>query len=145
MTAATAEMIGLYSIPAFLLLDLVVRNRKFDAPRFWRLQALAVSVAAFFISIPVALFWAGAIGERSAVAATLFTSFALILVIAPMLLLTGTLVDSAKVLAEDLSDGALTIPAPSAGVAGWPIIGEQVDQFFAALDAVMVQLEEVGA
>lgn len=65
MTAATAEMIGLIAIPAFLLLDLVIRNRKFDAPRFWRLQALAVSAAAFALSIPVALLWANVIGERS--------------------------------------------------------------------------------
>jgi sterol desaturase/sphingolipid hydroxylase (fatty acid hydroxylase superfamily) len=65
MTAATAETIGLLAIPAFLLLDLVVRHRKFDAPRFWRLQALAVSIVTLALSIPITLFWAGVFADHS--------------------------------------------------------------------------------
>lgn len=65
MIAATVEMIGLATIPAILLLDLVVRNKKYDAVRHWRLLGLAVSAAAFALSIPVAMFWANLIGDRS--------------------------------------------------------------------------------
>lgn len=47
------EWIGLLSLPAFLLLDLVYRARRYDAPRGWRLRALAVSVFTFFFAVQV--------------------------------------------------------------------------------------------
>jgi len=57
MVAETAELLGLAFIPAFLLLDLVVRHRKFDAPRWWRVRALVVSAATFGLSIWVTVGW----------------------------------------------------------------------------------------
>lgn len=50
------EWIGLLSLPAFLALDLVHRARGYDAPRGWRLRALAVTVFTFF--------FAGWVGEQ---------------------------------------------------------------------------------
>lgn len=44
-------------IPAFLLLDYVVRKRRYASPRFWRSRALAVTVAIFFFSGEVAALW----------------------------------------------------------------------------------------
>ena len=55
-----AQAVALWSLPAFLLLDLVVRARRFDTTRFWRVRALAVTAFTFFFSTAVAVFW----GER---------------------------------------------------------------------------------
>jgi len=40
-------------LPAFLVLDFVVRARRFDTPRGWRLRALAVTAGAFWLSLKV--------------------------------------------------------------------------------------------
>ena len=65
MTVAIAETVGLLAVPAFLLLDLVVRHRRFDAPRFWRLQALVVSIAMFAVSVAATLAWGTLLAGRS--------------------------------------------------------------------------------
>ncbi|HSG66133.1 MAG TPA: sterol desaturase family protein [Gammaproteobacteria bacterium] len=44
-------------IPGFILLDLFVRARRYAAPRFWRLRALAVTVAIFCLSGWIAGLW----------------------------------------------------------------------------------------
>ena len=119
--------------------------RPFIVPVVW---GVIIAVAAY----PGYRRLRSAMGGRGGIAAALFTLVALLLVIAPMLLLTGTLVDSAKVLAQDLSDGALTIPPPSEGVATWPVIGEELDRFWrlasynieAALQQIAPQIKIVG-
>ncbi|KAA3614532.1 MAG: fatty acid hydroxylase family protein [Planctomycetota bacterium] len=63
MLASYAETLGLACIPAFLLLDLLVRHRAFPAPRWWRLRALAVTVAAFFLSMAVVMAWGSLLGD----------------------------------------------------------------------------------
>ena len=52
------EWIAIGVIPFFMLLDLVVGPRRFKTSRFWRLRGLAVTVATFYISLYVSLFWA---------------------------------------------------------------------------------------
>ena len=37
----TIEYLGIALIPGFILLDLVVRARKFETPRLWRARATA--------------------------------------------------------------------------------------------------------
>lgn len=44
-------------IPAFMLLDLVHRHRRFETTRFWRLRALAVTVGIFFFTGWIAGLW----------------------------------------------------------------------------------------
>ena len=44
-------------IPAFMLLDLVHRHRRFETPRFWRLRALVVTIGIFVITSWVAGLW----------------------------------------------------------------------------------------
>ena len=44
-------------IPAFLLLDLVYRAKRYRRPRFYRLRALAVTVAIFFFAYGVGMLW----------------------------------------------------------------------------------------
>ena len=44
-------------IPAFILLDLVHRHRRFVTPRFWRLRALVVTVGIFVLTSWIAGMW----------------------------------------------------------------------------------------
>ena len=51
-------------------------------------------------------------------------------VIVPTVMLSGTLVDSAKGLATHLSADTLNVPPPPPQVAGWPLIGEPLARFW---------------
>lgn len=51
------EPITLALIPGFLLLDFIVRRRRFSTTRHWRLRATLVSAAIVFLAGEVALFW----------------------------------------------------------------------------------------
>jgi len=69
----------------------------------------------------------------------------LLLVIMPAAMLTGTLVDTAKVLAEDLSDGSLHIPPPAESVGSWPLIGADLKQFWSlASENIEVALQQIA-
>ena len=57
------ETVTLALIPGFLLLDFIVRHRRYDAPGYWRLRAALVTAAIFFLSGEVAAFWGGLFGE----------------------------------------------------------------------------------
>jgi sterol desaturase/sphingolipid hydroxylase (fatty acid hydroxylase superfamily) len=57
MTTEHIELLGMAFIPLFLIADLVYSYRKFTTPRFWRLHALAVTVAMFLLSTGVAVAW----------------------------------------------------------------------------------------
>ena len=72
----------------------------------------------------------GAMGGRSALAAAAFALIALAGLIAPAVLLAGTLVDTAQALADHLNQGTIKVPAPPESVAHWPIIGKPVEQFW---------------
>jgi predicted PurR-regulated permease PerM len=68
----------------------------------------------------------GLLGEHEGLAATLFGVLLLALLIGPMVLLAGTLVDAAQNLAAHLQDGTLYIPPPPAKVETWPVIGTRL-------------------
>jgi sterol desaturase/sphingolipid hydroxylase (fatty acid hydroxylase superfamily) len=51
------ETITLALIPAFLLLDFVWRHRRYETSRLWRLRAGLVTLAIFYFSTAVAVFW----------------------------------------------------------------------------------------
>jgi len=59
------EMVGIGLIPGFILLDLLHRHRRYDATRFWRLRALAVTVFTFFLATAIVLFWGGLLADYS--------------------------------------------------------------------------------
>lgn len=65
MIVRIAEILALASLPAFLLLDLVFRHRRFDATRFWRLRALLVTAGIIAFSTAVGLFWGRVFGDLS--------------------------------------------------------------------------------
>lgn len=52
-------------LPAFLLLDLVYRARRYDTPRFWRVRAVAVALVAIALSFVVPTLAAKAFGART--------------------------------------------------------------------------------
>ncbi len=57
------ELLTLAVIPAFLLLDLVVQKRTYTRSRNWRLRGLLVTIAIFFFSGEVALWWGHVFGD----------------------------------------------------------------------------------
>jgi predicted PurR-regulated permease PerM len=92
------------------------------------------------------------LGGRPKLAATLFTLLMLIVVIAPTVMLSGTLVETVKVLAVNLSEGSFTIPPPPENIKGWPVIGENLHAFWtlasynieAALQKIGPEIKVVG-
>lgn len=93
-----------------------------------------------------------ALGERRALAATLFTVLMLLVVIAPTVLLSGTMVESVKVVATDLSEGTLRVPPPPESVKTWPVIGDELNSFWslasynieAAAQKIAPEIKAVG-
>lgn len=63
MLTEIADWVGLLVLPAFIVLDLVFRHRRFDAPRGWRVRALVVSAAIFFFVGKVGEVWGSVAGD----------------------------------------------------------------------------------
>ena len=57
------ETITIGLIPALILVDLIVRGRKHDSTRFWRLRATAVTIAVFYFAGFVAVSWGTLLGD----------------------------------------------------------------------------------
>ena len=57
------EMLTLALIPGFLLLDLLIQKRNYHKTRHWRLRGLLVTVAIFFFTGEVAVFWGEVFGD----------------------------------------------------------------------------------
>ena len=55
-----------------------------------------------------------------------FTAAILVGFMTPVMMLSGTLVDSAKDFATELEDGSLNVPPPPERVKNWPFIGEKL-------------------
>ena len=85
------------------------------------------------------------LGERDGLAAALVSLILLLVLIAPLAMLSRALVDDVAGLAGALDRGQLTIPPPPGWLAGWPVIGAPLDQFWrqaiANLGAAMAQIE----
>ena len=67
-----------------------------------------------------------ALGGRDRLAATLITILALIFLLVPTIMLSDSLIDTAREVAAQLEDGTLKVPPPSENVRSWPVIGEPV-------------------
>jgi sterol desaturase/sphingolipid hydroxylase (fatty acid hydroxylase superfamily) len=59
------EPIILALIPGFLLLDFIVQKRRYKKTRHWRLRGALVTVAIFFFTGQVALFWGNLLQGRN--------------------------------------------------------------------------------
>jgi sterol desaturase/sphingolipid hydroxylase (fatty acid hydroxylase superfamily) len=55
--ADVAGWVGLLSLPAFILWDVLFPQRRFAAPRLWKLRALAVSAFTFVLSMKIGEAW----------------------------------------------------------------------------------------
>ena len=60
---ALLEYLTLGLIPGFILLDFVLRARKYDTARWWRVRATLVTVAIFFFTGEVAYLWGNLFGD----------------------------------------------------------------------------------
>ena len=88
---------------------------------------------------------------RGVLAAVMFTSVLLALLVVPVILLAGTLVEGVQTLATHFKDGTLLIPPPPAGVENWPIIGAPVNRVWSlaskdlagALKSIAPQIKEI--
>jgi predicted PurR-regulated permease PerM len=65
------------------------------------------------------------LGERNGLAATVCTLLLLAVLVVPVVLLTGSLVEGAQGLAARLNEGAL-IPPPPPSIETWPVIGPRL-------------------
>jgi predicted PurR-regulated permease PerM len=63
------------------------------------------------------------LGGRGGLSAVLFTLLLLALLVVPVILLAGTLVEGIQSLMSHFKDGTLVIPPPPANVDNWPLIG----------------------
>ncbi len=78
--------------------------------------------------------------------ALIFSALTLLALIAPMMMLSGTLIGSAREYAVELQDGSLTLPAPPESVSDWPFIGESLHAIWSQasqnLDQVLDKFEQ---
>lgn len=75
---------------------------------------------------PLHLKLAARLGGRQRTSATLLTLLALAILITPTVMLTESLVSSARGLAADIDSGTLAVPPPSETVQDWPLVGERI-------------------
>ncbi len=93
-----------------------------------------------------------ALGGRGHLAATLITLFALIVLLVPAAMLSGSLIDTVQEISASLDKGTLSIPPPSESVRSWPAIGEPLYEFWglasnnleSALSKITPQLKKYG-
>jgi predicted PurR-regulated permease PerM len=93
------------------------------------------------------------IGGRDGLAATLVSVVLLLVLIVPLAMLSRELVDDVAGIAGALDRGGVAIPPPPAWLAGWPVVGTPLDQFWRqatanlgeALARVEPQIRAAGA
>ena len=85
------------------------------------------------------------IGGRQGWAATLIAVLGIALIVAPTAVLVSSTGDSVQRLIHGVQENTLQIPAPPAGVAAWPVVGERVfavwEQAHADLPALVKNLQ----
>jgi predicted PurR-regulated permease PerM len=92
------------------------------------------------------------LGDRDGLAATLVSVVLLLVLIVPLALLSRELVDDVAGIAGALDRSGVAIPPPPGWLAGWPVVGAPLDQFWRqatanlgeALARVEPQIRAVG-
>jgi len=107
-----AIRIGLVALLVLWCFDIV---RPFIVPVIW---GVIIAIAAYPGYQQIKKY----LGGRGKLAAVVASTVLLIMVLVPTIMLTGTLVESTKWIADDLSDGSLTIPPPAESIRSWPLI-----------------------
>lgn len=117
-----------------------------------------ISIVIWSVVLSVALYpvfeWASFyLGGRHRIAATLITISSLLIVIGPATWLALGLVNSLRLISEQLDFSTLTIPPPPTSVKDWPLIGDPIYQFWelassnfsAAFAQIVPQLKPLGS
>jgi predicted PurR-regulated permease PerM len=146
--AATLEVEPVLRITALgvLLYACVILLLPFISIIVWSI-VLAVALYPAFKWIS---FW---LGGRPRIAAALVTLLGLLLVIGPATWLILGLIESARTIYDHFDLTKFSLPPPPAGVKGWPLVGEQLYQFWdlastnvtSALAEIAPYLKPVGA
>ena len=92
--------------------------RPFIMPVLWG-AIMAVAIYPLYVKAYTAF------GGRQKLTATLITVLALALLITPTVMLSGSMIESSKTLAEQVETGTLVVPPPAESVKEWPLIGEK--------------------
>ncbi len=112
--------------------------RPFLVPVVWGI-VIAVATYHFFAMLQ------GLLGGRAGLAAVAYVLAALLLLILPALLLSGTHVEGVRELAHELLRGNLHLPPPPDAIAAWPVIGEPLTRFWhLASTNLEAALAEIG-
>jgi predicted PurR-regulated permease PerM len=117
-----------------------------------------ISIVIWSVVIAVALYpafeWtARRLGGRRRLAAALITIASLLVVIGPATWLALGLIDSIRLVSEQLDLSTLALPHPPVAVKSWPLIGDQIYNFWdlastnlkAALAQIAPQLKPLGS
>jgi predicted PurR-regulated permease PerM len=115
-TLDAAIRIGLLALLVLWCFNIV---RPFIMPVLWG-AIMAVAIYPLFVKAYTAF------GGRQKLTATLITLLALTILIVPTIILSGSLVESSKSLAEQVESGTLVVPPPSDTVKDWPLVGEKL-------------------
>src|SRR5215813_544962 len=116
-----------------------------------------ITIAIWSIVLTVALYpvydWVlGQLGGRRRLAAVLLSILSLVVVIGPATWLALGLIDSIRILSEELDPSVLTLPPPPDSIRNWPLIGETIFEFWnlashnmqAAIVQIAPQLRPLG-
>src|SRR5262249_28209773 len=108
-----------------------------------------ITIAIWSIVLTVALYpvydWVrDQLGGRRRLAAVLLSILSLVVVIGPATWLALGLIDSIRILSEELDPAALTLPPPPDSIRNWPLIGESIFEFWTLashnMQAALVQI-----
>ena len=115
---------------------------------------LAIWSAVIAVALHPAYDWTTRrLGGRRRLAAVLITIVSLLVVIGPATWLALGLIDSVRIITERLDMSNLPIPAPPQSIKGWPLVGDELYQFWdlastnltAAFAKIAPQLKPLGA
>lgn len=112
----TAIRIGIIAILLLWVYDIVAL---FIGPIIW---GAIIAVAGY----PAYRWLLARCGDRSALAAIIFTLLALVILITPMVWLTTSAVDWGQGFAAEIKDGNVEVPPPDERIKQWPLVGEQL-------------------
>jgi predicted PurR-regulated permease PerM len=85
------------------------------------------------------------LGNRIKLSATLVTLLGLLILTTPVVVLTGSLVESSMGLASDIAEGTVEVPPPPKRVQEWPLVGEKLHSGWTqASQNLSVTLEKFG-
>jgi predicted PurR-regulated permease PerM len=92
---------------------------------------MAIWSAVIAVALDPAFEWtARLLGGRRRLAAALITVLTLLVVIGPATWLAWGLIDSVRIITERLDASTLPIPAPPQSVKAWPLVGDEIYQFW---------------